>query len=281
VRDERLAAAIWEALPRVHDDLTLSVPARATFADDDPRGGIRLRMSDLGRCPRQVSYRLRDGEPPLDGRAAWLFLSGRFYERLLLAALAAVPGVELVAAAGGGQWLATWEHPPVVGYLDGLARMPVPYPLGARDTVAVEVKSTGASLFARYRRAPSLAEAFPAYHAQIQGYLHAMDLRYGLCIMVCRGQPDLVAEWVPYARQHVTGLMGRALTTWQTVAIAGALAEPAPTGDECRYCAFRDRCEVPALAAGRERETGGKRRLRVIAAPTGAETPSSDHLEEV
>jgi hypothetical protein len=281
VRDAQLAAAIWEALPRVHEDLALSVPARATFADDDPRGRIRLRMSDLGRCPRQVSYRLRDGEPSIDGRAAWLFLSGRFYEQLLLAALAAVPGVELVTPVGGGQWLATWEHPPVVGYLDGLARMPVPYPLGTRATVAVEVKSAGASLFARYRRALSLAEAFPAYYAQIQGYLHAMDLRYGLCIMACRGQPDLVAEWVPCAPQYVASLLERALTTWRAVAVAGTLAEPAPTGDECRYCAFRDRCEVPALAAGREREIGGKRRLRVIAAPTGAEIPSSDHLEEV
>lgn len=252
MRDAALASAIIDAIPRLAASLDVVVPTR-------PRAdhGLRLRMSDLGRCPRQVSYRLLDGEPPLDGRTALMFLAGHFYERVVVDALTSLDGVRLVPHPESGQWRVAWEQPPVTGYLDAVVHMPVPYPDGPTRAVVVEVKSAGTYTFQRLARSATLAEAFPAYHAQLQGYLHATGLDQGLCLMACRATPDLIAEWVPRDGAAVDALRERAARTWLAVA-DGRYADPDPHEDECRSCPYRDRCEVGRAASGT------RRRIRIV-----------------
>lgn len=199
----------------------------------------RLRLSELGYCPRRTAYRLlRHGEHPRPPGDMLTLAAGRWYEALLVAAMDQA-GYHLVGT-GADQIPLACDDPPAYGYPDGLV-----WDADAGALAVLEIKSAGASAFQRLRR-QGVARSHPQYADQAQVYLALTGLPWAWFVVVCRAYPDLFVERLAARPARAQALLARGRAVWAAVQ-QGELPDPEP-GDACRYCPYRAIC--PATRDG-------------------------------
>jgi hypothetical protein len=218
------AAAILDGIARI--DATLAVDLTKRRRDESV-----IRMSDAGKCARQIGYKLLGYRAEsFSPQLLAIFAAGHVFEQLAVAGMR-MAGLPVFAA----QHESRSDDPPQLGHHDGRTVI---------DGVAslLEVKSANADRFAAMV-SKGVGVSDPDYLVQMQTYMHHEHLPQAFYVAVNKNTSDVYTELVPYDAAMAEAIVARLRHIW-AVTRTGALPDPEfnKASRTCRSCQFAPLC---------------------------------------
>lgn len=236
-------------LPTSAIDPTLSAANEAMVRANKPRHSNALGASWIGMaCERAVWFKFHHAKLVApDARALKLFEDGYAVEDVVVARIAAVPGVEWHARDGVKQYGFSDFGGHHRGYYDGVVRgllqAPATWHIGE-----VKASAKWADLDkskAKVGEKSALLHWNPIYYAQAQVYMHAEGLTRHYLVAASPGARDWTSVRTDYDPAAALRLRAKA----ERVIFGNAPAERIGEADSfaCRFCDFHGLCHGSEL----------------------------------
>ncbi|AWN43143.1 oxidoreductase [Methylobacterium durans] len=232
--------------PLSHTALAIDAAFVAAARDGDSAG---VPMSQvINPCDRALWYAFRWAAPPesAEGSRQRRFNTGNIYEGRLLDMLRMIGAdVQEIDETTGKQIRVDLAGGHLRGKLDGVASG---LPEAPTAPHAVECKSANDKSFKAIVKGP-IRETKPEHFAQIQLYMHALDLRRGLYMLANKNDDAIHCERVEYDPAFCLALVARVERIVATPRPPARLYED-PTSKAafaCQFCPARAICHEGAF----------------------------------
>ena len=207
-------------------------------------GRAHLGASMIGReCRRQLWYGFRWATAPsFPGRVLRLFKRGHDEEDFFIKDLVAI-GVQVWAVdANGNQFGCTWHGDHFAGSCDGVAKG---LPESPNKAHLLEFKTHNHKSYAQLVK-HGVEKSKPEHFAQMQVYMHGLELDRAMYMAVCKDTDELYAERIKYDKALALALVEKAKNIIATDTPPPGISAKAEFY-KCKFCDHADVCHRGAL----------------------------------
>lgn len=207
-------------------------------------GRAHLGASVIGReCRRQLWYGFRWATAPsFPGRVLRLFKRGHDEEDFFIKDLVAI-GVQVWAVdSDGDQFGCTFHGGHFAGSCDGVAKG---LPESPNTPHLLEFKTHNHKSFAQLEK-HGVEKSKPEHFAQMQVYMHGLELKRAMYMAVCKDTDQLYTERFKYDQDVALGLIQKAKDIIATDTPPARISSKAEFF-KCKFCDHADVCHRDAL----------------------------------